>query len=85
MSRKPVLTNLLCEDARQGKKLNPTACQTCISPCAYGQQWLKELGINPADDKTGEQPVYSTGDCRMNVTLRSARHCWSKSRRSEMF
>ena len=42
---KPQAISCLCTEAKHGKKLNPTACQTCESPCEYGKDWLKQLGL----------------------------------------
>lgn len=57
MRGKPSLINWLCSDARNGRKLNPTACQTCESPCEYGKQWLVSLGMT-LPTETRENPVY---------------------------
>lgn len=41
------LESMLCSDAKKGKRLNPSACQTCTSSCEYGIAWLKTLGLEP--------------------------------------
>lgn len=42
------IENQLCSNARPSvKKFNPGACQTCISPCEPGRQWLTQMGMQP--------------------------------------
>lgn len=40
--------NYLCSDAAaRGKRAaDPTACQTCQSPCDHGIRWLEQLGLD---------------------------------------
>ena len=53
------IENQLCSDAHpSGRKFNPSACQTCISPCEPGKQWLRQMGMQ-VPDRRGE-PLYGT-------------------------
>lgn len=52
------LKNQLCDLAyRRGSVENPGACQKCISPCEYGRQWLRQLGMEAP--KRASEPLYS--------------------------
>lgn len=57
MRGKPSLINWLCSDARNGKNLNPMACQTCESPCEYGKRWLESMSM-ALPKETRENPFY---------------------------
>lgn len=48
--REPVrkLRRRLCEDTLQNAGVRPEACQSCQSPCQYGRQLLRMLGM-PAE------------------------------------
>ena len=51
------LKNRLCSLAYSTKTgENPNACVNCTSPCEYGRQWLRELGMG-TPLKAGE-PLY---------------------------
>ena len=49
--REPVrkLRRRLCEDTLQNAGVRPEACQSCQSPCQYGRQLLRILGL-PAEE-----------------------------------
>lgn len=68
MARKPMLTSLLCSDAKTGRKLNPSACQTCISPCEYGKGWLRQLGL-PLPKETRTHVFYDIPE--LETTLKA--------------
>ena len=51
------LRNRLCSLAystRTGE--NPDACLNCSSPCEYGRQWLRELGMGTP--QKAAEPLY---------------------------
>lgn len=53
MPRDTSIERNLCDLAVNGRKTYPTVCQHCESPCVYGKQWLKKLGL-PLPKETHE-------------------------------
>lgn len=60
MPRRPSLTSQLCSAAANGRNLNPTACQNCESPCEYGKEWLRHLGLE--QPKEAHDPIFFSSD-----------------------
>lgn len=60
--KKTNLMKYLCNRAVPSRRPeNPSACQTCTSPCEYGRDWLHRLGLE-APPRTGEHmPAYIPG------------------------
>ena len=51
------IENKLCSNARPRPNVyDPGACQTCISPCEPGKQWLRQMGMQEPE-RRGE-PLY---------------------------
>ena len=65
-----LLTSMLCSNAHNGKTLNPSACQTCVSPCAYGKQWLTSLGL-PLPEETRGSIFYDSDIPELSTSLRA--------------
>lgn len=62
------LMNYLCRKAYPAKKEpNPSACQTCTSPCDFGRQWLAQLGMDAP--KRVKLPMISTPEGKQHRSL----------------
>lgn len=78
MPPKHKLISQLCSEARDGKRLNPTACQTCISPCEYGKDWLRQMDMQPPEE-TRERPIYPKDIPRLSTTPKAISGRWYKN------